>query len=80
MLQRWEILHSAKSIELKIYDVSGRLVCSFPITDLCYQNNSMVSVCWDGKDDSGHKVSSGIYFVRLESGNIRLIEKVILIE
>ncbi len=67
-------------VGIKVYDATGRWVRSIPIINLCNPNKSVVSVCWDGKDDSGHKVSSGIYFVHLESGDYRLVEKMILIE
>jgi len=73
-------VHGAKSIDLKIYDATGRLVRSFPIINLCNPNKSVVSVCWDGKDDSGHKVSSGIYFVTLETEDFRDTKKVIVVE
>ncbi len=73
-------VHGAKNIDLKIYDATGRLVRSFPIIDLCNPDKSVVSVCWDGKDDSGHKVSSGIYFVTLETNDFRDTKKVIVIE
>jgi hypothetical protein len=26
-------------------------------------------VCWDGRDDSGREVSSGVYIARLKCGN-----------
>ncbi len=77
---RYSIAQSAKGIELKIYDATGRLVRSIPIINLCNPNKSVVSVCWDGKDDSGHKVSSGIYFVTLETEDFRDTKKVIVVE
>ena len=73
-------VHGAKNIDLKIYDATGRLVRSIPIINLCNPNKSVVSVCWDGKDDSGHKVSSGIYFVTLETEDFRDTKKVIVVE
>ncbi len=49
-------------VQLKIYDISGRLVKtllneSLPVGDYTY--------AWDGKDDFAEQVSSGIYFYRL---------------
>jgi flagellar hook assembly protein FlgD len=60
------IEQGAKGIELKIYDVSGRLIRDFPV-DLCNQNKSVKSVCWDGRDDKGEAVPSGVYFVQLKA-------------
>ena len=52
-----------ESIELKIYDATGRLVRTFP-TNLCNPNESVVSVCWDGRDDTGKQLPSGVYFLK----------------
>jgi len=55
----------AESIGLKIYDSCGRLVRSFPIINLCNPNKSVVSVYWDGTDNSGNYLPSGVYFIHL---------------
>ena len=44
---------------LRIYDLSGRLVRSLPITD---NRTPITEVTWDGQDSKGKKVNSGIYF------------------
>ena len=46
------------SAELLIFDCSGRLVFSREITDL---DDEYGSVIWDCLDESGHRVSRGIY-------------------
>jgi hypothetical protein len=58
---------SAKSIGLKIYDATGRVVRSFPIINLCNPNKSVVSVYWDGTDDIGNSLSAGVYFIHLSN-------------
>ncbi|MDI6839757.1 MAG: S8 family serine peptidase [bacterium] len=47
---------------LQIYDLTGRLVKSLPITN--YQ--LPITVVWDGTNEKGDKVACGIYFYRLE--------------
>lgn len=37
-------------------------------------------VVWNGKDDAGNPVSSGIYFYRLESGNLTSVRKMFLMK
>jgi hypothetical protein len=68
--------HRAKSIELKIYDISGRVVRRF--------NHSTIEpfdcVVWDGKDDSGRRLPTGVYFATLTSGTKRWTEKVVKLE
>ncbi|MBI4722924.1 MAG: T9SS type A sorting domain-containing protein [Candidatus Stahlbacteria bacterium] len=48
-----------KDTQLQIYDLAGRVVKTFLIT------NTITKVVWDGKDDLGESVRSGVYFVKL---------------
>lgn len=69
--------HSAKGIELNIYDISGRLVKSFPL--FTPHSSPTIAVSWDGKDDSGNKVGNGIYLLRLTTHNFKAIKKIVFI-
>jgi len=69
--------YKIQDIRLKIYDVSGRIVKSFNLESCIMYHESVIS--WDGTDDSGRKLPSGVYFVRLESDNFKKTEKVILL-
>ena len=60
---------------LRIYDVSGRLVRSFSL--FSPPSSLFSSVTWDGKDEKGKDVRSGVYFVRLKSMNVILLRKLI---
>jgi hypothetical protein len=51
---------------VKIFDVSCRLVRSLPI-----RTNRVI---WDGRDERGHKVNPGIYFLLLPGVRIKLIK------
>ncbi len=53
--------------ELKIFDVTGRLVKFFSLPTA--YSLLATTVSWDGTDDFGRKVPGGIYFVRLATGN-----------
>jgi hypothetical protein len=64
--------------ELKIYDISGRLVKSFQLPTSHLLSSNLVS--WDGTDNVGNRVPAGIYFVRLQGIQLPLVEKVILVE
>lgn len=67
---------------LKIYDLAGRLVKSFLITN--YQ--SPITIYWDGKDNQGNGVVDGIYFCRIEvqshtnKNNFVNVQKLILLK
>ncbi len=54
---------SAKGIELKIFDVSGRIVKTFNLASCFLLPASAVS--WDGRDDKGNMLETGVYFILL---------------
>ena len=64
-------------IDLIVYDINGREIKRLVSGSYVAENYSVV---WNGTDASGNKVSSGIYFAVLQSDNIRLEEKMILIK
>ena len=53
-------------VELKIYNVLGQLVRTLVNEN---QSDSEHSAVWDGKDNSGQSLSSGIYLCRLRMGD-----------
>ena len=60
---------------LRIYDIRGRVIRTLMNKELSPGNYSLH---WDGKTDLGEKVSSGIYFYCLESGEFRTTMKMVL--
>jgi len=69
------IRNSQSEMSLRIYDVSGRLVRQWDYKSIGQSGK----ITWDASDDSGHKLPSGVYFVRLESESFKKVEKVILL-
>jgi hypothetical protein len=67
---------SAKGIELKIYDISGRLVKSYALSPMLYAQN----VVWNGDDDQGRSIPSGVYLVRLENGAESQVRKILFMK
>ncbi|UCD19688.1 MAG: T9SS type A sorting domain-containing protein [candidate division WOR-3 bacterium] len=62
---------------LDIYDVSGkRIVC---LVDREETNGSHV-VEWNGRDERGNLVSTGVYFYRLTAGRVTRSRKMILVK
>jgi flagellar hook assembly protein FlgD len=64
-------------VKLRIYDVLGKEINR--VVDGVY-SGGIHSIRWDGKSDAGIHVSSGIYFVRLESGNFVDTKKIVLMK
>ncbi|MGB3480454.1 MAG: T9SS type A sorting domain-containing protein [bacterium] len=71
---RWQIADDR--IQLKIYDVTGGLVKNF-LLPTAY--SLLPSVLWDACDDLGNTVPAGVYFVHLNAGDCKRIEKVVLL-
>ncbi len=65
------------SVGLKIYDPTGRVVKTFNLAT-CYSLLA-TSVVWDGTDDSGNRLPSGIYFIELKDKYYSVIKKAILL-
>ena len=59
-------LPAAAPVGLEIYDVSGRVVRTWRQGQIDAGTHSQV---WDGRDASGVRAESGIYFVRLVAGS-----------
>ena len=53
-------------VNFSIYDVGGRLVKSFSLGN---KHSSSITISWDGRDNSGKKLSSGVYFGVLKAGD-----------
>jgi hypothetical protein len=63
-------------VELRIYNVSGRLVRTLVDRPMERKRHQVV---WDGMDNTGVPVSSGIYFYRLETGDFRDTRKMVVL-
>ncbi len=62
--------------ELKIYDVTGKLVKD--LTSLLNYPSFNNRINWDGSDDAGYSLPRGVYFVHLTtSDNLTIIRKII---
>ncbi|MFQ5865304.1 MAG: FlgD immunoglobulin-like domain containing protein, partial [bacterium] len=66
----------AVAVHLNIYDLRGRLVRALVDED---KQPGRYTVRWDGRDDQGKVVSSGLYFYRVEVGGFRSTKKMMLV-
>jgi len=67
----------AKGIELKIFDITGKVVVVLGhqnIRESGYQGNQVV---WNGRDKNELQVPTGVYFVQVKTGNECIIKKVV---
>jgi hypothetical protein len=63
-------------VTLKIYDVSGRLVRT--LVDET-RDAGRYDVVWDGRNDGGRGVASGIYFCRMQTADFERSEKMVML-
>ena len=71
-------LPQAADVELTVYNVLGQ-----PVRTLVaeHQNAGRYVVEWDATNDSGHSLSSGMYFYRLQAGGeFHEVKKMLLLK
>jgi hypothetical protein len=65
------------AVTLGVYDVSGRLVNELVAGET--RSAGAHEVAWDGRDDAGRAVASGVYLCRLEAGGLIQVRRMVLI-
>ena len=65
---------SAGHATLRVYDMTGRLVRTLTDGDVPAAEHSIV---WDGRDEGGNEVGTGIYFCRLDAAGQSLSHKLV---
>jgi len=70
-------LPNAAQVKIHIYNILGQKVRN--LVDET-QEPGYKTVSWDGKDDSGREVSSGIYFYRIVAGSFVKCRKMALLK
>jgi len=70
-------LSRSTAVSLVIYDLQGRRVRTLVDGQ---QGQGVQSVTWDGKDDGGAAVPSGLYFVRLTAPSLQQSKKMVVMK
>ena len=65
-----------EDVSLQIYDVTGRKVREISLLPF----NFSLGATWDGKDDHGRRLPSGIYYCRLSQGNRTETRKILFVK
>lgn len=69
--------NSPPHLTLKIYNILGQKVRTLVDEPVGAGNYEVI---WDGRDQNGKEVSSGIYFYQLKTGEYSEIKKMILLK
>ncbi|MFQ5599308.1 MAG: FlgD immunoglobulin-like domain containing protein, partial [Candidatus Krumholzibacteriia bacterium] len=64
-------------VALRIYDVAGRRVRTLVDGQM---PPGFHASAWDGLDEAGRRVSSGVYFYRLEAGDVTATRKLVVMK
>ncbi len=70
-------LKTATTAKLTIYNMLGQRVRELANS---HQPAGRHSVSWNGLDDNGHQMSSGVYYYRLETNSQKLTKKMLLMK
>jgi M6 family metalloprotease-like protein len=70
-------LPEAVQVRLSIYTVEGKLIVTL---EEGVRTEGKHVVTWDGKDQRGNAVSTGMYFYRLKAGRTTMVKKMVLLK
>jgi hypothetical protein len=65
------------NVSLKVYNVAGELVRTLANESMTAGDHTKV---WDGRNDAGQPVSSGVYFYKLVSNSFQQTKKMVLLK
>lgn len=71
-------LPQTEKVKLEVYDIQGRLIKSLVDYELYQPGN--YEVTWDGSDNNGSRVASGIYFAKMQAGKFAQTRKMNLVK
>ncbi|MCD4796055.1 MAG: T9SS type A sorting domain-containing protein, partial [Candidatus Cloacimonetes bacterium] len=69
-----------ENTELIIYNIKGQKVKQLISNSANQLSSGQHSVVWNGRDDNGELVSSGVYFYKLKTDNKELTRKMLLVK
>ena len=70
-------LPSRARVVLRIYNVTGQLVRTLADNAM---DPGRLQVTWNGRDDRGSQVASGVYFYMLNTGTVTRTKKMIMLK
>lgn len=65
------------AVSLRLYDVSGRLVRALSTER---RRPGIHTVIWDGRNDAGVQVRSGVYFCKMRAGTFEATRRLVLVK
>ena len=76
----FNVTRSTLNVSLRVYNLSGRLVKTLVDGGQSVTSYELpVAVRWDGRDQSGRLVVSGVYFYKLTAGDYAAVRKMMVV-
>lgn len=75
-------LSTAANVEISIYGITGNYIRTLQLglkARGAYTDKDEAAY-WDGRNDSGEPVSSGVYFYRLSAGDFSAVRRMVIVE
>ncbi len=72
----YQVGQSASEVRLIVYNIVGQAV---HVRNLGYKSSGTYEIYWDGSDDQGRKLSTGVYFVNLKIGPSNFMKRLTLL-
>ena len=73
----YDIPEDGQHVVLEIYNVAGQRVRQL-VNEV--QNSGSYTVTWDGRNDNGLRLGSGVYIYRMSSGTFTSVKKMLLLK
>jgi hypothetical protein len=72
-------LADAGRVQLKVYNVAGQLVRTL-VDEEQTPSSDVFKITWDGRNDFGQSVSTGVYFYKMVTSNFSQTKKMVLLK
>lgn len=75
-------LTQSADVAIQIYDIHGQIVRTLKLGRLKarFYNDSTEAAYWDGRNNFGEKVSSGVYFYTLQAGDYSATKRMLIVK
>jgi hypothetical protein len=68
---------AAGNVKVGVYDIHGRMIRSLVSESMAAGDHNIV---WNGQDNTGAQVASGVYFVRMDTGSAQATQKLMMVK
>ena len=65
-------------ITVRVFNLAGEMVR--PVAEMDVKSGVLYGLKWDGRNESGEMVASGVYVVSVKGANTRIVRKVVVLK